>query len=167
MGKRLTIPQMMEILGYDQETGIFTWKVDRGSAVSKVAAGSIAGCSNPSGYLMIGMNGRTISGQRLAFAFTYGYFPKEVDHINGNPSDNRICNLRAATHQQNIANGKRRINNTSGKKGVHKHFDGRWRARITVDYKTIHLGLFDSVDDAHAAYMHAAKQHYGEFARSA
>ena len=115
---------------------------------------------------MIGIGGNKISGQRLGFGFVHGYLPKEVDHINGDTADNRISNLRAATHQQNIANGKHRVNNTSGRKGVIPT-NGRWRARIMVNSKTIHLGMFDSVDDAHLAYMNAARVHFGEFARSA
>jgi hypothetical protein len=165
MARKLIIEQIKELLAYDPETGVFTWKVDRGSGISKVTAGSVAGNSKSDGYLLIGINGTRISGQRLGFAFINGYFPKEVDHINGDPSDNRICNLRAATHQQNIASSKHRVNNTSGRKGVIPT-NGRWRARISVNSKTIHLGMFDSVDDAHSAYMKAAHVHFGEFARS-
>lgn len=102
----------------------------------------------------------------MAWLYVYGEWPDfEIDHINGDAHDNRICNLRRATHQQNMANSKVRAHNASGLKGVQRHtLSRKWRARIQVSGRTIHIGLFDTKEEAHEAYMRAARFHFGEFA---
>lgn len=91
--------------------------------------------------------------------------PKEqVDHVDGNPLNNRRENLRLASNNQNGKNRKRNSNNTSGFKGVHR-VRNKWRAAIKVNYKLIHLGYFDTPKDAHDAYCEAAIKYHGEFAR--
>lgn len=92
---------------------------------------------------------------------------EHVDHINGNPLDNRRENLRLATRSQNMANSTRRSDNTSGYKGVcwDKGMQ-KWRAGLSVNGKTRYLGCFDSPEQAHAVYLEAAKALHGEFARS-
>lgn len=87
----------------------------------------------------------------------------ETDHINGNKLDNRKCNLRIATSSQNHANSKVRNSNKTGKKGVRVDH-GKYRAQISIHGKKIHLGMFDSLDDAATAYAEKAKEIYGEFA---
>ncbi len=89
----------------------------------------------------------------------------EIDHKNGNRLDNRRSNLRLATHSQNLANSRIRPNNKSGFKGVNKGTgNARWAARITVNYKLIQLGLFNSPENAALAYDEAARHYFGEFA---
>ena len=89
-----------------------------------------------------------------------------VDHINGDPLDNRRANLRLVTALQNSRNSKTRVDNSLGVKGVHIHRPcGRYRARIKVSGKYIHLGLFESIDAAKSAYDTAAAKLFGEFAR--
>lgn len=88
---------------------------------------------------------------------------KCVDHINGNTLDNRKRNLRIASRSQNQHNRGRNKNNTSGFKGVSR-YRGRWRARITVNWKEIRLGIFDTPEEAFDAYVAAAKEYHGEFA---
>lgn len=91
---------------------------------------------------------------------------EHVDHINGNILDNCRTNLRLATHVENIRNQKRRVNNTSGYKGVYKpKRRNRWIARICVNNKGIHIGSFSTPEEAYKAYCEKAKQIFGEFFR--
>jgi hypothetical protein len=88
--------------------------------------------------------------------------------VNGDRANDRLANLRLATSSQNAANKKKHSNNTSGFKGVHlRKGTSRWAAAIRVGQKRIHLGFFSTPEQAHAAYAAAAKEHFGEFARSA
>jgi hypothetical protein len=96
----------------------------------------------------------------------YGEFPEmSIDHINGIKTDNRLQNLRLATKSQNALNSKRHKDNTSGYKGVswNKRL-AKWGARITINGKYKHIGLFKNVEDAASAYAAAAYMHHGEFA---
>lgn len=94
---------------------------------------------------------------------------KEVDHINGNPLDNRKTNLRLVTSQQNKWNQKTKTNNTSGFKGVSLFKDRfrskPWRAYIVIDNKQKSLGVYESKLEAARAYNEGAKKYFGEFAR--
>jgi len=91
---------------------------------------------------------------------------ERADHIDGNTLDNRETNLRLATHAQNAHNTKLRKDNTSGYKGVGKHHGtSKWKARIMVDKKPVFLGLYDTPEQAYAAYCEAARKYHGEFAR--
>jgi hypothetical protein len=91
---------------------------------------------------------------------------KEVDHINVNPLDNRRENLRIATHTQNQCNKTKYSNNTSGFKGVSFHKKAqKFNARISIDGKRKHIGLFATAAAAHEAYKKAAVKYHGEFAR--
>ena len=90
---------------------------------------------------------------------------QQIDHIDGNGLDNRLCNLRFATKAQNAMNRSRRITSPSKYKGVHKDTKGRWHATIGVGGKHIHLGSFGNQHSAALAYNAAAIQYHGEFAR--
>lgn len=87
-----------------------------------------------------------------------------IDHINGNPADNRLENLRECTNSQNLHNRGNPVNNTSGYKGAHRYKDtDRYVAQITLDGQTIHLGVWDTAEDAHNAYKNASALLLGEF----
>ena len=89
-----------------------------------------------------------------------------TDHISGDKLDNRKSNLRHATTSQNMINTPLPCKNTSGYRGVHlKKTTKRWQAQITVNQKRIHLGYFNSADEAANAYAKAAEKYFGEFAR--
>ena len=91
---------------------------------------------------------------------------KCVDHINGNTLDNRQNNLRVCKHAENIRNQKKRIDNTSGYKGVYWHKRlSKWRVQIRHNNKRIHLGYFETAIDAHEAYCDAVQKYHGEFGR--
>ena len=90
-----------------------------------------------------------------------------TDHINGDGLDNRKCNLRFATVTQNNRNCKRPIQNTSGIKGVDwRESKGKWRAQIKVNNRSLHLGYFDSAEDAAEAYAAGSRTFHGEFGRT-
>lgn len=98
---------------------------------------------------------------RLIWLIHYGKLPfDQIDHINGNRTDNRIQNLREATNQENSFN--KPTSGTSGFKGVYRQ-NNRWRAKIMLDGKSIHLGYFDSAEEAAEAYNKKAKEIHGEF----
>jgi len=103
-------------------------------------------------------------GHRLAWWLHYGKWPTgEIDHINGNKSDNRIVNLRLATRGQNVDNRKK---HRTGPKGAFRFKRGpKWTAQIRHDGVKYHLGVFDDERIAHEAYCEAARRLKGEFAR--
>jgi hypothetical protein len=142
-----------ELLRYDPDTGVLTWK----SAVSpQRAAGSVAGTRRPDGYSRIKLDGRLYLAHRLAWLLTHGTCPKEIDHISGDRSDNRIANLRAASRSQNSQN-------RSGVKGVTLH-RGKWEARIVVNGKRIHILSTPSKAEAEDWYKAFADLAFGAHA---
>jgi hypothetical protein len=148
----LTADRLRELLHYDPETGVFTWRVKRRCVEAGAAAGSIS----PSRYRTIMVAGKNYQAHRLAWLYTTGEWPAEdIDHINGVRSDNRIANLRTCTRAQNSQNTCKR-SNRSGARGVWWHARAqKWAAGITVNYKAHHLGLFDDIESASAAYVDA------------
>lgn len=90
----------------------------------------------------------------------------EVDHINSDGLNNRLENLRVVTKEQNQRNQRASYKNACGLKGVSWHkVTQKWQSQITVDRKNFHLGLFDTPEEAHAAYVEASKNMHGEFGR--
>jgi hypothetical protein len=151
----LTQARLKELLHYDPETGIFTWRV---RLSNRTPAGAIAGSDSGRGYLRLTIDKRDYRAHRLAFLYMTGDFPPEdVDHINGVRDDNRWVNLRPATRSENLHNqaGPRR-DNTSGFLGVcwHKQRQ-KWWAQITLNGRQHTLGFFDDPAVAHATYLKA------------
>jgi hypothetical protein len=103
---------------------------------------------------------------RLIFLLHYGYLPKYIDHIDGNPRNNKIENLREATHQQNSCNTKLRKDNTSGYKGVSfKKELNKWLAQSTLYGKNHYLGIFVHKEDAISAAKAFREANHKDFAR--
>lgn len=154
--------KMLEWIKYDPETGIFEWlKQPRGRRTT-----GPAGTRRADGYLTIAVFGQRRLGHRLAWFIVHGHWPAGyVDHINGDPSDNRLCNLRECTHQQNRMNTKRPSSNTSGEKGVSRYKGGRWTAQLHKHGKHIHLGVFDTFQEAVEARRAGAKAIFADFYR--
>lgn len=143
-------------LRYEPDTGNFYWIADSNSrGPSKI--GQQAGCLNTLGYWQIGLFRQRLSGHRLAWLLTYGYMPDYIDHKNGDPSDNRLCNLREATQSQNLGNRNDYV------RGIEAH-GAKFRARIGVRGTRIELGSFNSKEEALAAYHVASDKYFGEFA---
>lgn len=162
------IERIRAALDYDGETGKFTWRRrDRcGRSNDARWTGKPAGSPVRKGHIRIEIDGRGYYAHRLAWLFHYGEWPSvQVDHINGDPADNRIANLRLATNAENGRNRRIHRNNTSGVKGVGRSGD-KWIARIKFNYQHIHIGTFSTLEEAAQAYAHTAERLYGSFART-
>ncbi len=110
------------------------------------------------------MYGKRFMEHRVVYAIHTGEMPEFIDHINGNKTDNRIENLRPATHAENMRNRKAYKNNKLGLKGVSQDSKNSFNATIHVDGKPINLGNYDTPEKAYAAYCQAAKLYHGKFA---
>ncbi len=154
-----------DTIDYDQETGLFIWR--RITKNSNRSIGKKAGNKRDNRIrLGITINGiqKHIQGHKLALYITNGYIPCEVDHINGDSSDNRLINLRECTHKQNSANRKLNKNNKTGFKGVEIK-GSKFVARIRMNGSMKHLGIFIKPEDAAKKYNEFALKLHGEFAR--
>lgn len=152
-----------DAISYCPETGIFHWKI---SPSRNVKAGSVAGWVDRDGYIRIEFNKRRHSAGRVAWFLMTGTWPAfQIDHRNLNRSDNRWENLREASPTQNAAN---KSTSSHLPKGVTFHRQtGRFQAQIGQYGKNYYLGLFDTSEEAHAAYCLKAVELFGEFARAA
>lgn len=148
----LSQSRLQELLQYNEETGIFTWRIHAGNRLSNSIAGSL--CKR--GYFDISVDGKNYRAHRLAWLYVYGNFPIGViDHINGIKSDNRLVNLRDVTNAKNLLSFRKvSSNNTSGFLGVSKNHDG-WRAEINVNVQKINLGTYPTKEEASIAYVAA------------
>lgn len=157
----LTQEKLKSMLDYDEATGLFRWKV----GFARAPVGSIAGKAW-NGHVQIGVLGKLYYANRLAWFYVHGRWPKEeIDHINGDSTDDRISNLREATRTQNLANRRVQTRSMSGIKGIERTQEGRWAARICIGGKRFGLGVYDTPEGAGAAYAAAAREFHGEFAR--
>ena len=129
--------------------------------------GTKAGTMDKNGYLKALINRKSYRLHRIIFMMHHGYLPEFLDHIDGNPANNRIENLRPATSSQNNLNRGKHKRNTSGYKGVTWVATcGKYSSRIAIDQKRFFLGYFDDPKEAHEAYCEAAKQHQPEYVRT-
>lgn len=142
------------------EDGHLIWKT-RQSDIKGQIAGWIDG-----DYRRTTIDGRSYRVHRIVFLWHHGYFPQEVDHINRNTLDNRIENLRPATHTQNMHNRKKLRNNTSGFTGVFKVSDTRYRAIASLNGKLTHLGRYSTPEEASGAYQAFVEKHRPYYVKS-
>lgn len=156
--------ELKKYLIYDQESGDLFWKV---SPAKSVKEGSLAGTLNKKGYKVVRFNYKYYKAHRIAWLLFYGGWPKfEIDHINGDRSDNRIANLRLASRVQNLANRQKQKDTSSKYKGVYwNKKEKKWKASIRTEGKKIHLGYFVSEELAAKAYDEAAKKLHGDYAK--
>jgi hypothetical protein len=158
----LTAKRLRQLLIYDADTGIMRWKPRSG-----VKAGSIAGSKTAGGYVRICVDGRGYRRSRLAWLYTRGRWPRNlVDHIDGRPGNDRLSNLRGATHSQNAANARQRPG-LSGIRGVRarrrKGGPTVYEARIKVNGKLRQLGTYPTITEAYLVRGAAERKHHGVF----
>lgn len=159
-----SIDYLRQRLRYEPKTGKLYWRWHEALSPKWNGkwAGREAGTRRPDGYIAVSVDRKLLRAHRVAWALQHGAWPpKDVDHINHNRADNRLDNLRLATHRENCRNSSRSRRNTSGETGVARHKpSGKWRAQIQPDGKAVHLGLFDYFEDAVAARK-AAERRFG------
>ena len=149
----LTAEQVRRVLSYDPDSGTFgrvnpNDKRPVGTALAK-------------GYIRVGVLGKRVMAHRLAWLLVHGAWPDDqIDHINGNPADNRIGNLRCVPGAINNQNLRRAYasNKSSGLLGVVQAERGKWRAVIQVNGKKHRLGRFATPEQAHEKYLEAKRQ---------
>jgi hypothetical protein len=152
------------LLDYDLDTGVFRWKV---RVAKRVRVGDVAGIDGVR-ERRISILGRQHLAHRVAWLYVYGEWPKQViDHINRNPFDNRIANLRDVSQRENVLNSSLSRANKSGTTGV-RWIDGRkrWRAEIMINRKAINLGYFAAKADAEQARRVAEAERVSMAARN-
>lgn len=162
-----SLAEVKRLVRYDAETGIFTHHPLR-EGRGKLVPGGVAGCCDKDGYWRIALRRRGFRAARLAWFYVTGEWPpEEVDHINGNKNDNRFANLRLCSRRDNAYNRGLFKSSTTGFKGVYFEKDrGLYRACIKVGGKSKKLGRFKTAEEAHAAYIKAAKEAAGGFANN-
>jgi len=155
--------RVQELLSYDSETGNLYWKQ---SVTRWIKPGDKAG-SRSRHAVDVTVDKKSYRAHRIIWLLKTASDPGDnlIDHIDGNPFNNKFANLRLATHRQNQCNQRRRSDNTSGLKGVHWNKERRkWVAQISRNGKIIPLGRYATKEQAHAAYCQAVYKFNGEFA---
>lgn len=157
----MSIELIKSMLRYDPATGDLYWT----DVQTKAFRGKKAGTLDAHGYINLSIKRKRYKAHRVAWLLTYGTWPNgEIDHIDGDKLNNRIENLREATSQLNKWNHwKPQSNNVIGLRGVCK-IRNKFKAEIRVDRKRIHIGVFETPDLAHQAYLNAKAKYHAEAA---
>ena len=146
---------------FKYKDGELYWKV---RLAHRVHIGDKAGCLDTNNYYKIRINKKNYGTHRIVFAMHYGYFPKQIDHIDRNTKNNKIENLRKSTPAQNMWNVPKLATNTSGYKNVRWRKErNKWTCQFKVNGKTISRGAFDTPEDANEYACKLRKELHGEF----
>jgi hypothetical protein len=146
---------------FEYRDGELFHRVSRGTK----KAGSKAGTLKPDSRIHVCVDKKLYLLHRVIFAMHNGFWPEMVDHIDGNWSNNKIENLRAATHAQNAWNAKSRKDNVVGIKNITYRKDGMYHIRIQANKTRVYLGAYQNVGDAQRAAINARNNLHKEFAR--
>lgn len=160
MESQLDLNEIKSLLFY--ENGNLYWKV---KVTRQINAGDLAGHTDVRGYRVIRINKKLYKAHRIIFFMHHGFLPKYVDHINGNKSDNRIENLREATHSQNAHNSKIRKDSKVGVKNVRwDRSNNKWRVDVQINKKRIFFGRYEDLELAELVAIEARNKYHGDFA---
>jgi hypothetical protein len=150
---------------FEYKDGVLYWKIrpkNSRSAKKNMEAGSKSG----HGYKKVTTNGKAFYTHQIIFLMQHGYIPKLIDHIDGNPNNNKIDNLRESNKSLNACNAKTPVNNTSGHKGVTWcKKTNKWIARLQFEKKHIHLGSFNDLELASLVADEGRILYHGKHAR--
>jgi hypothetical protein len=153
------ITQELALEHFEYKDGNLYWKKHRKTTM----IGTLAGCESRK-YWYVELKGKKYMLHRVVFLMFYGKLSQVIDHIDGNPSNNKIENLRLATQQQNCYNSVLRKNNTSGIKGVNWHkLRSKWKVEIRIGGKKQHFGLFKDIELAELVAQEARNKYHKEF----
>ena len=156
----LTQERVKELFYY--ANGLLIWKNVNGR---RIKVGDIAGSTTTNGYNVIGIDGKRYLTHRIIYLYHKGYLPKFVDHKDNNPLNNSIENLRECSHSENMFNKRVQSNSKTGVKGVWQVESGRFVAQLHLN-KTLHIGTFDTVEEATKAIEEKRKELHGSFANN-
>lgn len=177
--KIISVSKVAAFLTYEPETGVLRWKprtaadfLDGGHNAEHNCrkwngryANTVAGYRRKDGYIAVMIDGSLFLAHRIAYALYHGEeFDYLIDHKDGDPTNNKIDNLRKATANQNSWNSRIHSRSKSGIKGVYGTEHG-WIAQICVNNQRIYLGVYKTKEEAGAAYAAAAMKHFGDYAR--
>lgn len=157
----LTVDALLSMMSFDAASGVFIWLCNRHNSIR---SGAEAGYSLRSGRVFIRINGTRYARAHLAWLATHGTLPRfEIDHMDGDPSNDRPSNLRDVSHKANLENRRRPNSRVGGRSSAYlgvswKKDKQKWVANISSNRKALHLGYFDTEHAAHAAYLRAKRE---------
>lgn len=157
MKAALTPARLAELFWYDANGGELIRRISMGRG-GRFAEGEVAGSLNGAGYLVVTADGVRLLAHRVAFAIAYGQWPQgQIDHIDGDRTNNRLLNMRDVPAVVNCQNQRRARGVTaSGLLGVSRQ-RSRWKAEIKVNGKKRYLGAAATPEEAHALYVEAKR----------
>lgn len=155
--QELTAERLRQLFHYDQNTGVVTRLIHRGNR----SAGSECGYKDSDGRLYVRIGAKLYLLHRVIWMHVFGAWPSgSIDHIDGDPSNNRLCNLRDVTNSINSQNKRLPCQNNPYLGVSLCATTGRWKARIKIDRREMWIGRFDTPEAAHAAYVAAKRVHH-------
>ncbi len=159
----------METLAIDHDYVLSAFDYQDGNLIRKIGrageVGQVAGCVHKgTGYIHVKIKGKAYKAHRLIFLYHHGYLPDFVDHIDGDKTNNKIENLRAATKEENCRNQKVRSTNKSGYKGVKwvEHCK-KWQVEVCKNYKQLRFGMYEDLELAGLVAIEATELIHGRF----
>ncbi len=157
----LTQEKVRQLLKYNPENGELIWLFNRQRPDLIGCEAGYVDTSN--GYRYVAVDGTTYLLVRLVWFMETGEWPQTIDHINGDPLDDKFSNLRNVSKGQNVANSGLKSTNTTGFKGVsYCSATRKYRASITINQVSKNLGRYRTPEEAHAAWYTAAVAAWGE-----